>query len=263
VLDYDREAARYDATRGGDARAGAAADAIETLLRLAVPLAVPLAGRYGVRIADVGCGTGIVTVRLPWPGRSVIGIDRSAGMASVAARRLPGRIGLGDVTRLPLASGSVDVVTMVWLLHLLSPADSAAAVAEAGRVMRPGGLLITTVGKNDAAYGPADDAAAIIAPVRARFDHAQTDRLDRVLAVGERHGLALAAQVTFVGVGQGLSPRRWRKRLAGGDVPWITALGPERADALDQELARLPDQDRARPDPVYQLAALRKGYRKG
>jgi len=25
------------------------------------------------------------------------------------------------------------------------------------------------------------------------------------------------------------------------------------------ELARLPDQDRARPDPVYRLAALRKG----
>jgi SAM-dependent methyltransferase len=252
VLDYDREAARYDATRGGDARADAAAAAIETLL--------PPAGRNGVRIADVGCGTGIVTVRLTRPGRAVTGIDRSAGMASVAARRLPGRIGLGNVTRLPLASGSVDVVTMVWLLHLLSPAASAAAVAEASRVLRPGGLLITTVGKNDAAYGPADDAAAIIAPVRARFDHAQTDRLDRVLAVGGRHGLALAAQVTFVGAGQGLSPRRWRKRLAGrDDVPWITALGPERADALDQELARLPDQDRGRPDPVYQLVALRKG----
>ena len=248
MLDYDREAAHYDATRGGDARADAAADAIETLLP-----------EGSVRIADVGCGTGIVTVRLVRPGRSVIGIDRSEGMAAVAASRLPGRIALGSVIRLPLASGSVDVVTMVWLLHLLSPADSAAAVAEAGRVLSPGGLLITTVGKNDAAFGPADDAAMIVGVVRARFGHDQTDRLDRVIGLGERHHLALAARTTFVGMGQGASPRRWRKRLAGEAGAWIGAAGRERVDALSAELAGLPDQDRARPDPVYQLAALRKG----
>jgi SAM-dependent methyltransferase len=250
VLDYDREAARYDATRGGDARADAAAHAIGTLL--------PAAAGGTARIADVGCGTGIVTARLLRPGRSVIGIDRSAGMAAVAARRLPGHITLGSVTRLPLASGSVNVVTMVWLLHLLGEAEAAAAVAEAGRVLSPGGLLITTVGKNDAAFDLSDDVGAILGPVRARFDHGQTDRLDRVLAVGGRHGLTLAARTTFVGTGQGLSPRRWRKRLTADAMPWITAAGRERVDSLSAELARLPDQDRARPDPVYEVAALRK-----
>jgi SAM-dependent methyltransferase len=250
VLDYDREVARYDATRGGDARADAAADAIEALL--------PAAMGQAARIADVGCGTGIVTVRLLRPGRLVLGIDGSAGMAAVAAGRLPGRITLGDVTRLPLASGSIDVVTMVWLLHLLAEAEAVAAMAEADRVLRRGGLLITTVGKNDAAFDPADDAAAILGPVRVRFDPGQTDRLDRVLAVGGRHGLTLAAQTTFVGMGQGLSPRRWRKRLTGEAMPWITAAGRERVDSLGAELAGLPDQDRARPDPVYQVAALRK-----
>jgi SAM-dependent methyltransferase len=248
VLDYDREAAHYDATRGGDARADAAAGAIETLLPEGV-----------TRIADVGCGTGIVTVRLVRPGRSVVGIDRSAGMAAVAASRLPGRIALGNVAGLPLASGSVDVVTMVWLLHLLSAADSAAAVAEAARVLSPGGLLITTVGKNDAAFGAADDAAAIVGAVRARFGQGQTDRLDRVTDLGGRHHLALAAQTTFVGIGQGVSPRRWRKRLAGDAISWTGAAGRERVDALCTELAVLPDQDRTRPDPVYQFAALRKG----
>jgi SAM-dependent methyltransferase len=252
VLDYDREAARYDATRGGDARADAAAHAIETLL--------PAAARGIARIADVGCGTGIVTVRLLRPGRSVIGIDRSAGMAAVAAGRLPGRIALGNVTRLPLASGSVDVVTMVWLLHLLPAEAAAAAIAEAGRVLSPGGLLITTVGKNDAAFDLADDdAAGIVGPVRARFAHDQTDRLGRVADLGAQHGLALAAQTTFVGRGQGTSPRRWRKRLAGDAMAWIGGAGREQVDALRAELGRLPDQDRARPDPVYQLAALRRG----
>jgi len=147
----------------------------------------------------------------------------------------------------------------VWLLHLLSPADSAAAVAEAGRVLRPGGLLITTVGKNDAAFGPADDAAMIVGVVRARFGHDQTDRLNRVIELGRRQGLALAAQTTFVGMGQGVSPRRWRHRLAGDAISWTGAAGRERVDALCAELAGLSDQDRARPDPVYQLAALRKG----
>jgi len=251
ALDYDREAARYDATRGGDARADEAARAIEALLAMA-------AGGVA-RIADVGCGTGIVTVRLLRPGRSVIGIDRSAGMAAVAAGRLPGRIMLGRVTHLPLASGSADAVTMVWLLHLLPAAVVTAAVAEAARVLSPGGLLITTVGKNDAAFGPADDAAVIVKPVRARFDHGQTDSLDRVAEIGGRHELALAAQTTFVGMGQGLSPRRWRRRLAGDTLGWTAAAGRERVDVLRAELADLPDQDRARPEPVYQLAALRKG----
>ena len=251
MLDYDHEAARYDATRGGDGRADRAAGAIEELL--------PLAVRGATRIADVGCGTGIVTARLLRPGRLLIGIDRSAGMAAVAATRLPGRITLGNAIRLPLASGSVDAVTMVWLLHLLPAADATAAVAEAARVLGPGGVLITTVGKNDACFGPDDDAAAIVEPVRARFDHVQTDELERVAEAGSHHGLALAARTTFVGLGQGLSPGRWRRRLAGNALDWTAAAGRERVAALCAKLAGLPDQDRARPDPVYQLVALGKG----
>jgi ubiquinone/menaquinone biosynthesis C-methylase UbiE len=255
VLDYDREAARYDATRGGDARATAAADAIETLLGLASVESPP----FSSRIVDVGCGTGIVTARLVRSGRSVIGVDRSAGMAAVAAGRLPGRIVLGGGTRLPLLSESAGVVTMIWLLHLLNRADSASAISEAGRVLSPGGLLITTVGKNDAAYCTADDAAAILAPVRASFDHDQTDSLSRVHEIGRGHGLALAGQTTFTGIGQGLSPRRWRKLLRQDAVGWTVSAGRERIEALCTALAELPDQDRPRPDPVYQLAALRNG----
>jgi 2-polyprenyl-3-methyl-5-hydroxy-6-metoxy-1,4-benzoquinol methylase len=92
VLDYDKEAARYDATRGGDARADAAAGAIATLLPESAGL-----------IVDLACGTGIVTTRLAGPGRSVLGIDRSSGMVRVAAGRLPGRVAVGDATCAPAA----------------------------------------------------------------------------------------------------------------------------------------------------------------
>jgi len=258
MLDYDREAAHYDATRGGDARAAAAAGAIEDLLTRARPAPAPVAAR--VRIADLACGTGIVTARLAGPGRQVLGLDQSAGMAAVAAGRLPGRIGRADATRLPLASGSVDVVTMVWLLHLLPAPAAVRAVAEAGRVLAPDGLLITTVFKNDAPFSAetGDEAAAILAPVRARFRSGPADALDRVATAGGPHGLTLAAQTTFTGIGQGQSPRAWREQLTGGDLTWAAAAGPDRVATLNADLAGLPEQDRPRPDPVYQLAAFRK-----
>jgi SAM-dependent methyltransferase len=248
MLDYDREAAQYDATRGGDARACAAAHAVDSLLPPAT-----------TSIADAGCGTGIVTVRLARPGRTVVGVDRSAGMARVATTRLPGQITLGDVARLPLASEVADAVTMVWLLQLLSPADSASAVAEAGRVLRPGGLLVTTVDKGAAAYGDTDDAGSILRAARAAFCRPPADGLDRLLEIGARCGLTPAGQTTFAGVGQGLSPRNWRERLAGGKLPWTGAAGPDRVRSLVAALAALPGQDRLRPDPVYRLAAWRKG----
>lgn len=120
MLDYDKEAARYDATRGGDARADAAATAIISLLdRLAAGAIRPRGAASARTLVDVACGTGIVTMRLAGEGQVVLGVDRSPGMAAVAARRLPGRVAVGDGTRLPLAAASADVVTMVWLLHLI------------------------------------------------------------------------------------------------------------------------------------------------
>ncbi len=159
MLDYDKEAARYDATRGGDARAGAAAVAITSLIGDAAVVRT---------LVDVACGTGIVTARLADAGRVVLGVDRSPGMATVNGRR-PER--------------------------------------------QPGG--------------------------------------------GE-HGLTPATETTFAGLGQGSTPLAWRKRLASGNVPWAGRVGPGRMAELDERLAALPDQDRARADPVYRLVAFRR-----
>ncbi|MEU1158642.1 SAM-dependent methyltransferase, partial [Streptomyces sp. NPDC005918] len=53
MLDYSKEADRYDASRGGEPRAAAAADAVLGLLPDG-------AGS----LLDVACGTGLVTRRL-------------------------------------------------------------------------------------------------------------------------------------------------------------------------------------------------------
>lgn len=153
MLDYDAEARHYDASRGGEPRARAAADAVERLLPQG-PCAV----------LDIACGTGIVTERLPRPGRTVVGVDRSPGMLGLAARRVPGGVVRGDATRLPFASDAVDAVVIVWLLHLLP--DPVPVLAEAARVLRPGGVLITTVDKNDAYFAEDSDIAEATADLQ-------------------------------------------------------------------------------------------------
>ncbi|MER7203599.1 class I SAM-dependent methyltransferase, partial [Streptomyces sp. NPDC000188] len=131
MLDYDKEAAVYDATRGGIPRARSAAEAV---LGLVPPTARTL--------LDLACGTGLVTMRLTRPGLRPVGIDLAPGMLRAAAPRLDGAAVRGDSRQLPFRSASVDVVTVIWLLHLLP--DARPVIAEAARVLRPGGVLVTT-----------------------------------------------------------------------------------------------------------------------
>ncbi len=136
VLDYNHEADQYDATRGGEQRAAAAATAIEKLL---APTAS--AAPAAQTVLDVACGTGIVTRRLQRPNRRVLGVDRSSGMLHRAAQRLPGSVVLADASHLPIRTSSVDAVVIIWLLHLLnSGPDVEAVLAEAARHCGPAAL---------------------------------------------------------------------------------------------------------------------------
>ncbi|MFF8593697.1 class I SAM-dependent methyltransferase [Streptomyces sp. NPDC015220] len=245
MLDYDEEADRYDASRGGEPRAAAAAAAVLGLL--------PEDAR---ELLDVGCGTGIVTRRLAdaRPGLRVTGADRASGMARQAAARLPGAVVLADSRRLPFPARRFDAVTSVWLLHLAPSQESArAVVAECARVLRPGGLYITTVDKA-AAHNVGSDIDTVLAdrphgPVR--------DAAGLVAEYAAAHGLVPAGQARFAGRGQGRSPRRTIADLRRG---WFVTLPPGEPLAEDfaARLAALPDQDRPRPDPVFTLRAFRR-----
>ncbi|TVZ81787.1 class I SAM-dependent methyltransferase [Streptomyces sp. BK340] len=245
MLDYDKEAGAYDASRGGEPRAEAAAHAVLGLIP----------DRPG-RLLDVACGTGIVTRRLAAsrPGMWVAGADLSPNMVRTAAARLPGAVLLADTRRLPFADATFDAVTSIWLLHLLSdPADVRAVVAECARVLRPGGVYVTTVDKA-AAHDVGSDIDTVLAP---RPRRPARDAADVLTAHAAEHGLQPAGQAAFAGLGQGRSPRSTIADLRRG---WFTALPPDdpRVDGFAERLAALPDQDRRRPDPRFGLRSYRK-----
>ncbi|WP_053740582.1 class I SAM-dependent methyltransferase [Streptomyces sp. NRRL WC-3618] len=245
MLDYSQEAELYDALRGGEPRAAAAAEAVLSL--------VPEQTRS---LLDVGCGTGIVTRRLAEgrAGMRVAGVDLNAAMASRAAARLPGAVVLADCRQLPIPDGQLDAVTSVWLLHLAGPDENVRAViAECARVLRPGGVYVTTVDKG-ASHNVGSDIDAVLAsrPWRAPPDAAAVVEAH---AVG--HGLVPVGEARFRGHGQGRSPRRTVADLRRG---WFMTLPPgdPLADGFAARLGALPDQDRPRPDPVFTLRAFRK-----
>ncbi|WP_395365430.1 class I SAM-dependent methyltransferase [Streptomyces sp. YH02] len=240
VLDYEAEAAHYDRTRGGVPRAGAAAEAV---LRL-----VPPGSRT---LLDLACGTGLVTERLTRPGLRVYGADAAHAMLRVAADRAPGRVVRADARRLPLPDASLDAVSAVWLLHLVPFATE--IVAEAARVLRPGGVLIATVDK-DAAHDVGSDIDAILRPYRSAG--AASDRTELIAGCAAAHGLAPRPGTRFTGHGQGGTPRDTvRKLRAGYFASWFSG-DPAVVETLAAALAALPDPDRPRADPRYRLACF-------
>jgi SAM-dependent methyltransferase len=112
-----------------------------------------VAAQRGTRLLDLATGPGYVAAAAAQRGAEVLGIDFASAMVADARRRYPGlRFEEGDAEDLELGAASFDAVTMNFgLLHLARPAR---ALAEARRVLRPGGRFAFTVwAKPDEARG--------------------------------------------------------------------------------------------------------------
>jgi SAM-dependent methyltransferase len=91
----------------------------------------------GLRVADVGAGTGIATRALLARGADVVAVDPSLPMVSRATDRTPGLAAvIADGAHLPLRDASVDLVTFAQSWHWLDPERRD---DEVYRVLRPGG----------------------------------------------------------------------------------------------------------------------------
>ena len=99
----------------------------------------------GQLVLDAGAGAGDQSSWLLGKGASVVSVDLSDAIDVVAAklRMSPHWAGVqGDVSALPLPGGVFDVVYCEGVLQ--HTRDSALAVAELGRVLRPGGTLLAS-----------------------------------------------------------------------------------------------------------------------
>ncbi|HKW02728.1 MAG TPA: metalloregulator ArsR/SmtB family transcription factor [Vicinamibacterales bacterium] len=103
-------------------------------------------------VGDLGCGTGALLSTLAHSVGQVIGVDASDEMLGAARVRTAGldnvELRRGSLEALPIDDATLDAATMMLVLHHL-PAPGA-AIAEAARVLKPGGrLLIVDMSTHD------------------------------------------------------------------------------------------------------------------
>jgi SAM-dependent methyltransferase len=138
-------AARYLSSQAGEAAVlrslhVAEADVERAMLEL-IGAAEPIE-----RLLDIGTGTGRMLELLAPVSERSVGLDVSRDMVAAAraklgqARLSRASVRQGDLHRPPFEAGSFDVAVMHHVLHLLD--EPGEAIADAARLLRPGGRLL-------------------------------------------------------------------------------------------------------------------------
>ncbi|HKT00001.1 MAG TPA: class I SAM-dependent methyltransferase [Rugosimonospora sp.] len=235
---YDGYADWYDTTFHHLGDDGGSAGLLSRLLGPADPV-------YPVCL-DIGCGTGLHFGTVQRHGYTVIGVDLSADQLRIASSRNP-RVLRADARRLPLADACVPAVAMTFTHTDVD--DFPAAVAEAARVLRPGGRLVH-LGLHPAYVGAFVDRRGEVDARELCFTAGYGDEgLHRDptgrFPIRSRVGARYLTLATFLGafltqpslrldslteLDNGMRP--WRPDTAGGRIlPWNLALTLTRASS--------------------------------
>lgn len=138
-------------------------------------LLLPLIGRRGLHVADLGCGTGTLSLLLASEGgHFVTGIDFSAEMIRRARekshRTTPEpSFTVADAGAPSLAAGSFDVVLSRHVLWAMP--DPAAALRNWIELLKPTGMLILVEGRWNTGVGlTADECVRLVSELRNHVD---------------------------------------------------------------------------------------------
>jgi ubiquinone/menaquinone biosynthesis C-methylase UbiE len=157
---YDRSADRYDEQFRPLQR-----EKYRVLLGSDGGLLRATLGRQGSQILDIGCGTGLLAEWLSEAGAppaGLAGLDFSRRMVERARARGLAAVE-GDLERLPFRDGAFAAALAFTALGIL-PGSPARALAEAARVLAPGGVLALSVLRAAAGGLEAELRAAGFAP---------------------------------------------------------------------------------------------------
>lgn len=205
------------------------------------PLVDLAAVTAGDRVLDVACGTGVAARAAAdrvGPTGSVVGVDINPAMLEVAARLRPDiEWREGDAVALPFDSGVFDAVLCQSALFFFP--DVPAAVAEMGRVLRPGGVLALQT------YASAPDQPAFweLQQIVARYAPAEAMHLIQTYwSQGD------LAELNRTVESAGMSVIETRTRLGTATYASIDNL-------IDVEVRGTPLVDRVSPSQVEQITA--------
>lgn len=183
-------------------------------------------------ILDVGCGEGRLGRELARLGHRVVGVDRSATMASAAKTGAsPIAVVQADAARLPMADASMDAA--VACMSLQDMDDLPGAVSEVARVLRPHGSV--SIALVHPIANCADDPSALAEEVYTVTHPYLVSR--RTVTDVSRDGLTMTFETmhhplsTYVGVlaRAGLAVAELREH--GDDVvPWLLVMRAVRLD---------------------------------
>ena len=204
---------------------------------LGAPVVELLAPRPGERILDLGCGDGVLALRLVELGCMVVGVDAAPDMVREAkARGVDAR--LADGAALPFTC-EFDAVLSNAALHWMS-ADPDAVIAGVARALRPGGRFVGELGGHG-------NVAAIIVALQAVLGRRGIDgaalipwyfpTVEEYRGRLERHGFAvesieLIPRPTPLPTGMAA----WLETFAD---PFMRPVAPEERDAARAEAVDL------------------------
>src|SRR5262249_29884415 len=110
-----------------------------------IPAAADFAAARGLRVLEIGCGLGTDGAQFAKAGAPYTGVDLTEAAIALAQKRfqfceLPGTFRTADAENLDFADDSFDLVYSHGVLH--HTPDTARAVQEVRRVLRPGGRAV-------------------------------------------------------------------------------------------------------------------------
>ncbi|UGS35560.1 class I SAM-dependent methyltransferase [Capillimicrobium parvum] len=195
-------------------------DDLSVLLELAAP-----AGRD---VLDVGCGLGTLTRELAAAGARAIGMEISPERAEAAAAQDAAGVATyvaGRAEALPLGDATMDAVVFMRSLHHVPGELMDAALAEARRVLRPGGVVYLAEPLTE---------GALFALIRRVDDETKVRELAQAaIARADGAGFERAATVEY--------DRRMRLADVAAVRRLVVGVDPARAAAFDasvDEIAR-------------------------